>query len=184
MIGKHVIFQPTINSDQERDYNLACYFLVTDGLDCHDNTQSTPDNWWWVYDTDLGDVQGPRYMWNSLYRRDFATAIVLVNEPYAATVTVQLDGVYRNYNGEQVSSVTLAASSGTILWRMQPLCVTGANPNGPNTPWEGCGNCASGQTCVSGQCVCEDGSQDCVSNASVVEKCLVLLIVAILFVLL
>jgi hypothetical protein len=116
---------------------LACYFLITDGYDCHDNNLANPNNWWWVYDTDLGDAQGARYYWNNLVRRDFATAIVLVNEPYDNSVTVTLDGTYKNYNGEEVTSVTLDGASGTILWRQTPLCTPGSNPNGPNTPWEG-----------------------------------------------
>lgn len=178
-----MILQATISNDQERDYNLACYFLITDGYDCHDNTQSNPNNWWWVYDTDLGDAQGDRYAWNNLIRRDFAMAIVLVNEPYEASVTVQLDGTYKNYNGEEVTSVTLGAMSGTILWRATPLCTTGTNPNGPNTPWDGCGACPTGQSCMNNQCVCSDGTQDCISSAGIVNVSIVMLI-ATLFVLL
>lgn len=68
-----------------------------------ENVRATPDNWWWVYDVDMGTPLGHRYDWqgemkkiqnnhSGLIRRDFTNAIVLMNWPNNADITVDLGG--------------------------------------------------------------------------------------------
>jgi hypothetical protein len=95
-----VILEATISNDQEREYNLAVYYLITNGGDGHDNSETTPDNWWDMYDYDMGSPLGNRYKWNGLWRRDFSNGIVLVNEPEANTVTATVGAGYTNSNDQ------------------------------------------------------------------------------------
>lgn len=99
-------------------FELASYFLVSNGADrIASHYRSFPDNWWSGWDTDLGTPSGGRYSWQGLLRRDFNGGIALVNQPGAATRTVQLpSGVeWRNLDGNVVTSVTLGAREGTVL---------------------------------------------------------------------
>ena len=98
--------QATISTNQEREYNLACYYLITNGYDTHDNSQATPDNWWSTYDLDLGAAVGGRYTWNGLFRRDFANGMVLVNEPGASSATVSIGSGFTNTNSQVIRRIT------------------------------------------------------------------------------
>ena len=89
-----------IATEKERDYSFSNYLLVTDGYDYHDNAMATPDNWWSVYDSNFGAPLGQRYNWNGLIRRDFESAVVLVNEPQASMVTVSMGSDFINTNGQ------------------------------------------------------------------------------------
>jgi hypothetical protein len=100
------------------EYALACYFLISTGGDAiGDGGFASPDNWWSGFDTRLGAAAGPRYDWQGLLRRDFDGGIVLVREPGAKRVTVQLPGTYTRLDGSTVSSITLGASEGAVLQR-------------------------------------------------------------------
>jgi hypothetical protein len=91
-------------------------------------------------------------------------AIVLVNEPGAASVTVTLDATY---DGVLVNTIKLDASSGVILWRMDPICtVPNSNVYFFVLIGKAC-NCAEGEVCQDGQCV--------VSSAGIVSACFALL---------
>ena len=62
----------------------------------------------------VGDPVGPYAKVGGVYRRDFTAGMALVN-PTTATVTVNLGGTYRDLNGVQQSSITLAANQGEVL---------------------------------------------------------------------
>ena len=68
-----------------------------------------PGNWWSGFDARLGAAAGPRYDWQGLLRRDFDDGIVLVREPGAKLVTVQLPDTYTRLDGSAVTSIALAA---------------------------------------------------------------------------
>ena len=127
---KRGVVLDTQNNTYGREYNLATYFLVSNGVDSLANTKTGYPTWtssnnnekWWAgYDIDLGDPSGTWYrMANGVYRRDFANGIVLVNRPGAPTQTVSLNESYKRYNNTDdstsfVSSVTLGASQGAVL---------------------------------------------------------------------
>jgi hypothetical protein len=100
------------------EYALACYFLISTGHDAiGDGGFAGPDNWWSGFEEQLGAAAGPRYDWQGLLRRDFDDGMVLVREPGAKRVTVQLSNTYSRLDGSTVSSITLGASEGAVLSR-------------------------------------------------------------------
>jgi len=116
--GRAVFFQPSATTNQAREYGLAAYFLVNGGTDTLGNSPGgTPGDWWTGYDVSLGAASGARYKWNGVLRRDFAGGMVLVNEPGASQVTLQLGGSYLDVGGTTRTSVTLDAAQGAVLRR-------------------------------------------------------------------
>jgi hypothetical protein len=116
--GRAVFFQPSATTNQAREYGLAAYFLVNGGTDTLGNSPGgTPGDWWTGYDVSLGAASGARYKWNGVLRRDFAGGMVLVNEPGASQVTLQLGGSYLDVAGTTRTSVTLGAAQGAVLRR-------------------------------------------------------------------
>jgi hypothetical protein len=105
-------------------YGLAAYFLISNGNDNLGDSSVTPNNWHPEYDVDLGDPQGPRYLWNNLLRRDFENGIVLMNPPGKATVTASLGDSFQKQDGTTVTSVSLAGRQGLILLRTTDSNIT------------------------------------------------------------
>jgi hypothetical protein len=116
--GVGVLFDNAARNDDEREYGLAAYLLVSSGRDALGNDAGgTPDDWWRGYDVALGEPLGPRRTWNGVIRRDFRDGIVLVNEPDSPARTVGLDERYRDVAGAPRATVTLAAARGAVLRR-------------------------------------------------------------------
>jgi hypothetical protein len=114
--GRHVILQSWANDPASAEYNLAGYFLISDGRDYVSTTiGSLPSNSWSGYNTNLGDATSGRYLWNGVWRRNFTRGFVLVNEPGASTKTLALGGAFKNTAGTFVSSVTLGTARGAVL---------------------------------------------------------------------
>src|SRR5206468_9622775 len=114
--GRHVVIQSYASDVGSAEYNLAGYFLISDGRDYVSSTVGTlPSRSWAGYATNLGDATSGRYLWNGVWRRDFTRGFVLMNEPGAATKTLALGGSYKNTSGNAVSSVTLGAARGAVL---------------------------------------------------------------------
>ncbi len=114
-LGKDVVMDGTSSEPQGLTYNLASYFLISNGNDAVSGDGQTPENWWSGWNVNLGEASGPRYSWGHLLRRDFAGGMVLVNPPGEPTETVSLPTPMLNAEGVTVTSVTLAPSSGAIL---------------------------------------------------------------------
>ena len=111
-----VWFDASAQTDQDREYGLASYFLVNTGTDALGGLAgATPGDWWSGYDVALGAAVGPRYAWKGVFRRDFNAGFVLVNEPGSPQVTVSLGGTYLDLTGAQRTSVTLGAGQGAVL---------------------------------------------------------------------
>jgi hypothetical protein len=115
--GRTVVLDGFDDSRVGREYNLAAYFLVSQGGDGLGVAHATPDNWDPMYDVELGAPQSERRLWQGLLRRDFDRGVVLVNEPDAGTRTVVLDEPMVTTTGEVTTSVTLAAAQGVVLRR-------------------------------------------------------------------
>ncbi len=114
--GAHVILQSYAGDKTAAEYNLAGYFLVSDGEDLvSTSVGSLPDQWWSGYDTNLGDAKGARYSWNGVWRRDFTGGFVLLNEPGAPTKTLSLGTAAKTTSGATVTSVTLGPGQGAVL---------------------------------------------------------------------
>jgi Hypothetical glycosyl hydrolase family 15 len=117
--GRSVIFGNSSTTPQGEAYDLAGYFLISDGSDGIDVGESGPTRWWPGWEVQLGEAEGPRYQWNGLWRRDFSGGMVLLNPPGEPAVTIEISPML-NTEGEVVTSVTLPASSGAILRPVPP----------------------------------------------------------------
>lgn len=114
-LGRAVVLDGTAEDPQGLAYNLASYFLISDGSDGVAGGGQTPESWWSGWSTNLGEATGARYTWQKLLRRNFTDGLVLVNPPDEPTETVALPYAMKNLEGETVTSVTLTAASGAIL---------------------------------------------------------------------
>jgi hypothetical protein len=120
--GRAVFFESKVSTDQAREYGLAAYFLVSSGKDTlGNNAGGTPGDWWPGYDVFLGAAAANRYAWNGVFRRDFERGIVLVNQPGASQVTLQLGGTYLDLSGASRMSVTLGPAQGAVLRRQNTV---------------------------------------------------------------
>jgi hypothetical protein len=115
-MGASFVVQPYDLDPALAEFELASYFLVSEGDDAIATDYRTdPDNWWQGWETDLGAASGPRYAWQGVIRRDFENGFVLVNPPEASTQTVDLGASYRRLDGGSASSVTLGETRGAVL---------------------------------------------------------------------
>jgi hypothetical protein len=121
--GKIALVQPHFSAGTVKAfrYAYASYLMAVGTKAAFAEANSTdgyglPTPWHVEFDWDLGAPLGPyRALSTGLYRRDFTKATVVVNATKAASAPVPLGAVFTNEAGSLVSSVTLAATSGTIL---------------------------------------------------------------------
>jgi hypothetical protein len=106
------------SSIADQTYNLGVYLLANDGADLVSTENyglMAPGATWSGFTADLGHATGPRYRWEGLWRRDFSGGVVLVNEPGAGTVSVNLGPGLTDLDGKAVSEVELASTSAAVL---------------------------------------------------------------------
>ena len=128
--GASVVVQPYNLDRALAEFELAGYYLVSNGSDAlAAEYKADPGDWWSGWDTELGAAKGARYEWQGLIRRDFANGFVLLNPPGADTQTVSLGATYGRLDGSHVSSVTLPASRGAVLLGTPPPA--GQDPGTP-----------------------------------------------------
>ncbi len=126
--GKITWVQPHVSAGDDRAfrYALASYFLVAGDKTAIAEANATDDYGDAApvhpeYGWDLGSPQGPyRSVGANLLRRDFACGTVVVNtNPTASAETrIDLGTTHENERNEQVDSVSLAGTSGSILRRL------------------------------------------------------------------
>ncbi|HME04509.1 MAG TPA: putative glycoside hydrolase [Solirubrobacteraceae bacterium] len=126
-LGRGVVMDGSASEPQGLEYNLAAYFLISDGSDAVSGSGQTPQSWWSGWSTDLGEADGPRYESEGLLRRDFSGGMVLLNPPGEPTRTVTLANPMQDGEGRTVTSVTLAGKSAVIL-KGDPGTVPSASP--------------------------------------------------------
>jgi hypothetical protein len=98
------------------EYNLATYFLITDGGDYVNGQSQTPENWWSGFNVNLGSALGGRERGASgLWTRRFAGGVVYTVEPGAAAQTVNLGRIMHSAQWGDVQSITLGAGQGAVL---------------------------------------------------------------------
>lgn len=111
-LNRHVILDGIAGGDAHDtaalEYAVASYFLTSDGGNALGDGQNvvTPDNYWPGLRVSLGAPTSPRYQWNHLWRRDFQSGMVLVNEP---------GNPERRVSSPAGKSVTLAPARGVVL---------------------------------------------------------------------
>ena len=116
--GRGVILDgeaPSSNSDAAREYSAAFYFLISTGADLIGDSSQSPSHWWSGFDTNLGKAATPAYVWQNLWRRDFAGGMALVNPPGSDAVVVTLPAPFTRVDGSVVNSVRLGPAEGAIL---------------------------------------------------------------------
>ena len=86
--------------------------------------------WDWF---DIGRPLGLRYQTQSVWRRDFENGFVLVNEPRRPTRTVTIPAGYRDLDGVERTTVTLAGGTGEVL-RPVPTPTPTSSPTPTPTP--------------------------------------------------
>jgi hypothetical protein len=119
--GKGVILDSYADTRTKAEYELASYFLVTNGRDALGSSwRSTPDDWWGGYDVRLGAPRGARREWRGLLRRDFERGFVLVNQPNRSRVSVELGPRAFDAAGEPRSAVALQAAQGAVVVTRDP----------------------------------------------------------------
>jgi hypothetical protein len=114
-LGSEFIAEQTPGVSNSDYYPLACFLLVSDGVDMYQVSEGGfPPGWPAINYIDLGAPAGARYDWNGLIRRDFANGIVLIAEP-GGFGGGSLGGTFTDPTGNSVSSVNLTSRTGTIL---------------------------------------------------------------------
>jgi hypothetical protein len=98
------------------EYNLATYFLITDGRDFVNGVNQFPTNQWPGFDVNLGGATTDRERSaTGLWTRRFSGGVVYTVEPGAATQTIKLGKPMHSGEWGTVESVTLAAKQGAVL---------------------------------------------------------------------
>lgn len=116
--GSSAAFLPYNLDRTSAEFELAAYFMVTNGKDrmvFQDTYKTNPDDWWHAWETDLGLPEGERYLWNGVFRRDYSKGSVLLNQPGATSKTLSIGSGFKNLDGAEVSSVILGARQGAVL---------------------------------------------------------------------
>ncbi|WP_030432159.1 putative glycoside hydrolase [Allokutzneria albata] len=129
--GKITLVQPHFSKTAVRPfrYALASYYMAAnsaksaiaeiDKVDGYGN----PTPWHPEYDWDLGVPSGPySAIGTNVYRRDFSCGAVVVNAnpTDSAAVQIPLGGNHTDETGAEVSSISLAGTSGSILRKPCP----------------------------------------------------------------
>jgi hypothetical protein len=118
-LGRGVVLMDYGGTTRQREYALAAWFLISDGIDLMSSDQldwTAPDRWWPGYGIDLGGAKGKRYLFEGLLRRDFDCGTVLLNQPGVARRSIALDSSHRTIAGAPATRVTLdSASAGVFL---------------------------------------------------------------------
>ncbi|MBE2318730.1 hypothetical protein DVA67_022325 [Solirubrobacter sp. CPCC 204708] len=121
--GAGVILDHSTSAPAPRLYGLASQ-LLTDQLGrsaIANDAATAPGAVWAGYSTDLGPAAGNRtQVVAGAWRRDFQKGIVFVNEPYRETRTLTVPEGYRDLDGLQQPSVTLAGGQAAVLVKVPP----------------------------------------------------------------
>jgi hypothetical protein len=135
--GRAVVLDNATTTPATRLFELATALLVDKGAVAIANDASTaPGAVWSGYAVDPGQSYGDRYpvTANGLWRRDFARAIVLVNEPLRSARTVTVGAGWQDLDGVARTSVTLAGGQSTVLVPIPPAPIPTPTPTPALTP--------------------------------------------------
>jgi hypothetical protein len=116
-LGRSIVINGDSVQRVRREYDLGGYYLIRKPGDILGNIAVTPENWWNGYDVDLGEATSERFKWQGVWRRDFTGGLVLLNEPGAPTVSLQLPELLINLDGQAISVVHLTQRQAIVLKR-------------------------------------------------------------------
>lgn len=101
-------------------FNIAGALLVNTGNDLvttEDWPVIAPTGFFEGFNIDLGNALGPRRVVDDTIQREFTDGLVIMNEPRANPVTVDLDDPWITPAGERVTSVSLDGAEAIVLTR-------------------------------------------------------------------
>jgi hypothetical protein len=116
--GRHVILMDYGETEAQREFALAAWFLIQDGGDLLNSNQAAwtaPGHFWRGYTLDLGPALGGRSLEQKLLRREYACGVVLLNEPDRPARTLALPETYTDLDGHRVDRVTIPAWTAKVL---------------------------------------------------------------------
>jgi Hypothetical glycosyl hydrolase family 15/IPT/TIG domain len=117
-LGDGVVLDSSASEVGAMEYNLAAYFLISNGQDFVDGggKSQTVTNFWPGWAVNLGEPTGPRERSNSgLWKRSFKGGVVYLLEPGATAQTVTLPRPLTSVTLGTVSSITLSAHQAAVL---------------------------------------------------------------------
>jgi len=116
-LGASVLLEPYGREAARREYDVACYFLISSGQDAMASAfQTDPGDWWRGWDVQLGAPLGGRYVWNDVLRRDFTNGYVLLNQPGQPSRSLPINGSFQDPVGRpRLGSLTLGGGQGSVL---------------------------------------------------------------------
>jgi hypothetical protein len=104
------------NGGERPEYSMACFFLISSGMDALGIGGFKPDHWYTSLDVDLGNPLGAREQWHGLIRRKYSRGVAIINPPGSAPVTMRLTGKFqRPDKSDAGSSITLKGAEGVVL---------------------------------------------------------------------
>ena len=100
----------------EQIYGLANFLLINDGGDLYGaEYRVRPTEWSTMYETDLGPALNQRYLWDGVWRRDFADGFVLVNPSGGTSKSLDLGATYMGIDGTGAGFVNLNEEQGAVF---------------------------------------------------------------------
>jgi hypothetical protein len=117
-LGDGVVFDSSAAEVTPMEYNLAAYFLISNGADFVDGggSSQTVTSFWPGWGVNLGEPTGPRERSSSgLWKRSFKGGVVYLLEPGASAQTVTLPAPMTSVTLGTVSSITLGARQAAVL---------------------------------------------------------------------
>lgn len=100
----------------EQIYGLANFWLINDGGDLYGaEYRVRPTEWSTMYETDLGPALNQRYLWDGVWRRDFADGFVLVNPSGGTSKSLDLGATYMGIDGTGAGFVNLNEEQGAVF---------------------------------------------------------------------
>jgi len=109
---------------KDRMYGLTSFLLIANDnsyyfFNEHSVDEDTPWRWYPEYEVEIGDPSGDYYYADDVFQRDYTEARILVN-PGSSSIEINLDESCFTLDGNSVSSVTIGAKNGIILFKEKP----------------------------------------------------------------
>ena len=133
--GRGVVLDSYADAAAGRLYALATALLLDTGsLRLGNDAWTARERYWNGYDVNLGAPLSTRAAWASLWRRDFAGGIVLVNPPGNGTRAATVGPGFADLDGVVQTDLTLAPGAGAVLLRVPMAPPTPVPPVATPTP--------------------------------------------------
>jgi hypothetical protein len=114
--GQAVVLDGYADAPAARLYGLGAALLLDGGrLALGNDAWTAPNRYWTGYDVRLGAPVGAQYQWSGVWRRDFASGIVLVNPPGNGARAITLGANFVDLDGLTQEQLTLAPGAAAVV---------------------------------------------------------------------